>query len=235
MRPAAEQALELDPQLAEAHAAMGTTYARERDWGNARKSFERAIELDPGLTHIPTIYALSVLLPLGKTAEAQRLLEAAMDADPLSLGVRRTLAFTQIVAGRYDEAIAHLRRVPSVDPDYPHASLALARALTFSGRLEEAQGIWSTRQRPVGWAAHTDVRTGRREDAERLAGPDRSSIPPGHRPCRARRQGPHFGGAEPGSRRACRTAPRSCWFCPRWPSFSGDPRLASLRKKLNLP
>ena len=57
MRPAAIKALELDPLLAEAHAAMGITYAREREWENATKSFERAIELNPTLTQTHTSYS----------------------------------------------------------------------------------------------------------------------------------------------------------------------------------
>ena len=233
MRPAAERALALDPQLPEAHAAMGTTYAREHNWVNARKSFERAIELDPGLTHIPTNYAVSVLLPLAQTDEALRLLEAALDLDPLSLDVRRTLAFTQIVAGRYDEAIVHLRRVLSVDPDYPHASLALARALTFSGRLEEAQGIWSTRQRPV-WAAHTDVRTGRRKDVERLAGtidhPYRQAII-------FAALGDKDRTLEALNRAADVLPHRTALLLvlPEMAFLQADPRLAAVRKKLNLP
>ena len=56
MRPAAVKALELDPLLAEAHAAMGLLYSRERDWENAQESFQRAIELNPSLTRpIPTM------------------------------------------------------------------------------------------------------------------------------------------------------------------------------------
>ena len=54
MRPAALKALELDPLLAEAHVAMGITYTYERDWENATKSFERALELNPNLTQIHT-------------------------------------------------------------------------------------------------------------------------------------------------------------------------------------
>ena len=46
MRPAAVKALQLDPELAEAHAAMGITYAREFDWENATSSFERAIDTE---------------------------------------------------------------------------------------------------------------------------------------------------------------------------------------------
>jgi TolB-like protein len=49
VRSAAVKALELDPLLAEAHAAMGWVYAREFDWQNAEKSFRRAIELNATL------------------------------------------------------------------------------------------------------------------------------------------------------------------------------------------
>ena len=78
--------------------------------------------------------------PLAQTAEALRLLEAALDVDPLSLHVRRTLAFTQIVAGRYDEAIVHLRRVLNVDPDYPHASLRVGESIDLLGQARRSAG-----------------------------------------------------------------------------------------------
>ena len=89
MRPAAETALQLDPLLAEAHAAMGLLHSRERDWQKAEESFRRAIDLNPSLTAIYTNYSSSTLLPLGKLDEAERLLRAALQTDPLSLEVRR--------------------------------------------------------------------------------------------------------------------------------------------------
>jgi tetratricopeptide (TPR) repeat protein len=47
MQAAAEKAIELDPLSAEAHDALGVTFAREGQWAQAEKSFYRAIELDP--------------------------------------------------------------------------------------------------------------------------------------------------------------------------------------------
>ena len=142
MRPAAVKALEIDPLLAEAHAAMGLLHSRERDWKSAQTSFQRAIELNPTLTRTYTNYVTSTLIPLGRVDEAARLLEEALRADPLSLDVRRELAMVQIIAGRYEEAIANLQRVRAVDPDFPFADLFLARALTFAGRLPEALRLW---------------------------------------------------------------------------------------------
>jgi serine/threonine-protein kinase len=233
MRPAAEKALALDPQLAEAHAAMGHTYARERDWVNATRSFERAVALDPTVTHIQTNYTHSVLLPLGKAPDAVRLLEAAFEADPLSLDVRRSLAFSQIVVGQYDAAIEHLRHVLSIDPDFPHASLSLARALTFSGRLDEAQGIWSTRQRPV-WAAHTYVRTGQRADVERLLA---TTDHPYRRAILFAALGDKDRTFEALDRAIGVLPQRTALLLvqPEMAFLQGDPRLILLRKKLNMP
>jgi TolB-like protein len=172
MRPAAVKALELDPLLAEAHAAMGLLYSRERDWANAQRSFQRAIELNPSLTRTYTTYAISTLAPLGNLDEAARLLEEALRADPLSLDVRRVLANVQIMAGTYEEAIANLQRVRTVDPGFPYGDLLLARALTFAGRLAEALPLWETRKEQPGWQfwmAHAYVMAGRRAEVERMA------------------------------------------------------------------
>jgi TolB-like protein len=47
LRVAVEQALRLDPLLAEAHDALGMLYARDGRWMESENSFRRAIELDP--------------------------------------------------------------------------------------------------------------------------------------------------------------------------------------------
>jgi len=180
MRPVAMKAIELDPLLAEAHAAMGATQARELDWEGARKSFERAIELNPSLTHIQTDYAISTLLPLGATDQAVQLLEAALVTDPMSVDVRRELAFAMTIAGRYDEAIVLLRQARVLDPDLG-SGLQLARALTFSGRPQEAVALWESRRKSEGdwerWLTHAYVRLGRHADVARLVESNRADHP----------------------------------------------------------
>jgi tetratricopeptide (TPR) repeat protein len=172
MRPTAVKAIELDPLLAEAHAAMGLLRSRERNWENAQRSFQRAIELNPSLTRTYTNYVTSTLVPLGRVDEAARLLAETLRADPLSLDVRRELGMVQIMAGRYEEAIANLQRVRAVDPDFPFADLFLARALTFAGRLAEALPLWETMKgegvAPF-WMAYAYVLAGRRAEAEKIA------------------------------------------------------------------
>lgn len=240
MRPAALKAIELDPLLAEAHAAMGMTQARELDWKNARTSFERAIELNPSLTHIQTNYSYSTLLPLGETDRALQLLEAALVIDPLSLDVRLELAFALIVAGRHDEAIARLRQALAVDPDLPSANLQLARALTFSGRPQEAVALWQS-QRESGrswerWLTHAYVRLGQHAEVARLVESNQADHP--------YRQALVF--AAVGDRDRTLTAlvgavdlmpQRTALLLalPEMDLLRGDPRLDALRKRLKMP
>jgi eukaryotic-like serine/threonine-protein kinase len=238
MRAAAVRALELDPLLAEAHAAMGITYARERDWANATKSFERALELNPTLTQIHAAYSGSTLIPLAQTDKAQQLLVAALKVDPLSLQVRRELAMAQFVAGRYEDAIANWRFVLAADPEASHQMLA--RALTAAGRPAEAIAIWENRPATAGdwerWITRAYVLAGRRADVERLVEAHRNEHP--------YRQALIYAALGDKDRtfealnRAVELVPHRTAFtlaCPEMALLRGDPRLDALRKTLNLP
>jgi serine/threonine-protein kinase len=166
MRPAAVQALRLDPLLADAHAAMGWVYAFDHDWKNAEKRFEQSIRMDPGRTQTYTSYSVSTLQPLRKYDEALRLLRVASQHDPLSLDVQREIGEVQLFAGRYAEAVETFLRISEVEPDFPFLQAYLAKALTFAGRAEEAL---PRLEDGSPWAAQTYVMTDRRADAEKLA------------------------------------------------------------------
>src|SRR6185295_8736685 len=56
--PAMERAMELDPSLSEAQAARGGVLAASRDAVDARASFRRALELNPGNTNASHLYGL---------------------------------------------------------------------------------------------------------------------------------------------------------------------------------
>ena len=172
MSAAAETALQLDPLLAEAHAAMGLVYSRKLDWQKAEESFRRAIDLNPSLTQISASYSFSALIPLGRLAEAEQLLRRALQSDPLSLSLQRELAWVQFITGRYEEAIDGLQRIRAVDPKFSTVGNRLGRALTFAGRPVEALQEFEPRSTRPGvqhWMARAYVLTGRRAEAERLA------------------------------------------------------------------
>jgi eukaryotic-like serine/threonine-protein kinase len=184
MRTAALRALELDPDLAEAHAAMGLVSARDLDWVSAERHFEQAIALNPSLSQVYTSYSFFTLRPLRQFDKAERLLKTALQRDPLSLDVWREMAQLYFTVGRYDEAIDLLQRVRAVDPQLPFADLYLARALAVRGRIDEALALYGAMeaQGPAGasssfrgsdgvaqYLAYAYVKAGRRTDAERLA------------------------------------------------------------------
>jgi TolB-like protein/tRNA A-37 threonylcarbamoyl transferase component Bud32 len=237
MRPAAVKALEIDPLLAEAHAAMGLLHSRERDWENAQRSFQRAIQLNATLTRTYTNYVTSTLIPLGRIDEATRLLEGALRADPLSLDVRRELAMVQIIAGRYEEAIANVERVLAVDPDFPFADLFLARALTFAGRLPEALRLWDgskAEPRPHFWMAHAYVMAGRRAEVEKIAA---ATDHPLHLAIIYAALGDNDR-ALLALDRAADILPQRVGLMMMYPemaSLRGDVRFAAIRRKLGLP
>ena len=167
MRPAATRALELDPRLAEAHAAMGWVLSRERDWRGAEASFERALALDPSLVSTHVGYSFSTLKPQERYTDAERVLSMAVDRDPLSLEAASEMAALYYVTGRFDDAIALLERLTAEDGQLPLVRRELGRALTFAGRAAEAIPLLEeTTSRH--YLTHAYVKVGRRADAERL-------------------------------------------------------------------
>jgi eukaryotic-like serine/threonine-protein kinase len=237
MRPAAVRALQMDPELAEAHAAMGLTYAREFDWANATSSFERAISLNPNLSQIRTSYA-STLRQQGRAAKALDILASAMEMDPLSLAVKREVALAQFVGGHYEEAIVILRQIVAADPDFTYAANLLARALTFAGRPEEAIALWESRPQPSDWERWlmpAYVKQGRRADVDRLLG-----LPKNRHPYRQALNYAALGDKErtfEALSRAAVAAPQRTAAVLAYPEMSllrGDPRLDQLRQRFNL-
>src|SRR6266567_4674809 len=134
MRATAEQAIQLDPLLAEAHDALGMASARDGQWGPSERSFRHAIELDPSST-VLSHFAFNLLLPLGRVEEALRELRHAEKADPLSSEIHLELGYTPLSAGRYDDAANRCEKMSS---DHPAKSECLGRARMGQGRVAEA-------------------------------------------------------------------------------------------------
>jgi len=231
MRPAAVKALQFDPLLAEAHAAMGWVYAYERDWVNAEKAFQRAIELNPSLTQIYTSYSISTLEPQGKHHDALRLLQTASRHDPLSLDVQREIGRLQFSAGRYQEAIETLRRVYAIDPDFPFVTMYLARSLMMAGRLSEVSSFENTDRMTM---ALVYVRTGQRADAQKLVAVMGNPYTEAVVYAVMADEERTFGALE----RVANSAPQRLGrllMTPELRVLRGDPRVVALRKKFGLP
>ncbi len=77
----ADKALALDSNLPEPHASRGTALAAARDFNEANREFERALELDPNSFSSHSLYARSAILE-GDHARAAQLLERAEEIMP---------------------------------------------------------------------------------------------------------------------------------------------------------
>jgi len=137
-RQAAEEAVQLAPDLAESHEAVGVIrYAREWDWKGAEASFARALELAPHNVRI-MCNTIFILYARVRHDEAIALLRHAVELDPLSGAVYCFLANSYRFAGRLDEAQAAIRKSLELSPrigfaHYFHSDICLRQ-----GRLDEA-------------------------------------------------------------------------------------------------
>ena len=129
LRAEVDQAIRLDPLLAEAQAALGMFYARDARWVESEKSFRRAIELDPNSAASRTEFAY-VLRCLGRVQEALQQLRIAEKNDPLSPRLQFDLGWLLISVGRNDEAAGYCNKLPA---DHPNRNMCLGRALLDQG------------------------------------------------------------------------------------------------------
>jgi len=137
-RAAAERALTLAPDLAEAHAAMGDVKLYyERDWAGAERAFQRANQLNPNLAMNRYHYAWYLVIA-DRLDEAIREHERARDLDPLTPLHTGWLADLYRQAGRFDDAIAAVNKSFEIDPDFAIGWNVLSHTYTDMGRHDEA-------------------------------------------------------------------------------------------------
>jgi len=123
---AARKAIELDPNLAEAHRALAfPSFWYRFDVPTARSEFERAIALNPndGTAHL---WYANMLTVVGDYPKSLAEVDRAQQLDPSSSAVRADKGIILYEAGKKDEAIALLRQMKRNEPDFvsPHRYLA---------------------------------------------------------------------------------------------------------------
>ena len=155
-RVAAEKALRLDPNLAEAHQAQARLL-----WGPANHFFHeraiqedrRALSLDPNMDrahqHLGNIY-----LHIGMLDEAIAELQKTLAISPREDNALRRIAETRTYQGRYQDGLKILSQVdPDANPPYWHYQMALL--LLHLGRRDSAFAVIRNYLR-----AHPDDRGG---------------------------------------------------------------------------
>ena len=138
-KEAALKALSLDPNLAEAHSALGKIlFWTELNIAGAMREHERALELKPNDAGTRHWYGNDTLAALGRFEEAIAEGRRAIELDPLSPIINADLGTTFFYARRYDESAAQLRKTLEIDPTFFFAHYSLGIALQAKGDLSGA-------------------------------------------------------------------------------------------------
>ena len=114
-KDAAQRALKINNNLAEAHNSLAHIDLHEWKWESAEQGFRKAITLDPSYILAHHWYALC-LTAIGKTNEAVTQMEKARELDPLSGRINADLGMAYLSAGRYDEAIGQEKKTLELNP-----------------------------------------------------------------------------------------------------------------------
>jgi len=141
-KEAALKALGLDPNLAEAHLALGKVlFFSEIDLAGAMREYKRAIELKPNDADAHHWYGNDTLSALGQFEEAIAEGKRSVELDPLSIVINVDLGVTFYYAHRYDDAARQLRKTLEIDPTsfYTHYNLGILLQVTgdLSGAIAE--------------------------------------------------------------------------------------------------
>ena len=142
---ASKKAIELDPDLAEAHVSRALAATLRNEYDEAMDRFERAIELNPGLFEAYYFYARARFTQ-GELEEAVRLYRKAAEVDPDDYQAAHFLAATLKTLDRDDEALeAHracadiIRRHLDLHPDHVRALYLGAGSLAEIGETDTAR------------------------------------------------------------------------------------------------
>ena len=139
-KAAADRALELDPELAEVHLAIGMyRYYYEWDLPGAERSLKRSVELSPNL--VEAWYHLAWLYEVwGKARHDEAIAagEKTRELDPLSPFMIGWLAEQYREACQYDEAIDLAREAIRLDPAFPIGWYSLGLSYADTGQFDEA-------------------------------------------------------------------------------------------------
>jgi TolB-like protein/DNA-binding winged helix-turn-helix (wHTH) protein/Flp pilus assembly protein TadD len=170
---AARKALELDPDLSDAHSVLASLYLAQWRWSDSESEFERALELNPNDARAHFGFA-HWLLCQGRTDEAIEWSQRARKLDPLGFA-GFSAGWILFHSRHYDEAIRELRSAIAVNPDDAWSNWLLGFVLIVDGHPDEAipvldktVSMMDRSPGSIGLLASAYAHVGRRNDALRL-------------------------------------------------------------------
>jgi DNA-binding SARP family transcriptional activator/Tfp pilus assembly protein PilF len=136
-REAAEKALGIDGELAEAHSSLAHVLLHEFHWPEAEKAFRRATELSPNDAVAHQWYAYYLLFH-GRDDEAVAEAARGLELDPLSLTANGDMGQVLYYTRRYDAAVEQYRKGIELEPNFYRQHLWLGWAYEQKRMYEEA-------------------------------------------------------------------------------------------------
>ncbi len=175
-KAAAQQALEIDPTLAEAHTFLAYSLViYDWNWTEAERSFKRAIELDPNNSAAHFRYGQIYLAPTGRIDEGIAEIKRGLDLEPLDINMGATLAWAYFVAGQTDTGLVQAKKTFDLEPGHPIGRWMLSQAYIAKGMYAEATALdeqWlqtdPTNQFALRDAGVAYAKSGRRDKAEEM-------------------------------------------------------------------
>ncbi len=175
----ADKALQLDPNLAEAHSVLAWVHAvYSWDWRQAEKEFQHAVELNPNSASAHRRYS-SFLAWLGRFDEALAEAKRARELDPLNILSYRVVGMVLYCDRQYDSALQEWTNALQIDPKSPAVNGDIGRAYLQKAMHQEALSHFEAARSLAGgdarvsaageaWLAYTYAATGRRDDALKI-------------------------------------------------------------------
>jgi adenylate cyclase len=137
-RQEAQHALQLSPDLSEAHSMLANVNRNyDWDWAASKAEVRQALALDP-TNPTALMRAGQLSYTLGQWEDAERQLQSALVRDPFLTVAIWSLGTAQYGAGRFAEADATYRRLLEVAPDYFNGRSFLGKTLLAEGKPEGA-------------------------------------------------------------------------------------------------
>ena len=133
MRQLAQQALQLSPDLAGAHAHLQNYYLAVWDWEAAASEGKQALAIDPTDSGALMVNAM-LSFTFGHWDDAESQLHTALTRDPLDPFLAVNLARVYYGAGRFEESEAMYRHALELAPGYLGARAYLGKTLLAAGK-----------------------------------------------------------------------------------------------------
>jgi tetratricopeptide (TPR) repeat protein len=174
------KALELDPDLPTAHAALARLALQyDWDWGRAEREIQAGLAGPPSAA--PESAYAAFLIARGRFAEADTHLRRCEDLDPFSTTAMLNLASMRNLEGRFAEARQISQQLAAAYPQIPGGRQLIGLTYIEEGRPDLALADLEALKQYVPFATFREAmaraRAGQREDALRLIRPFEEKYP----------------------------------------------------------